>query len=293
MHIPMPKVPEETKGIFKFLKPSDIAIIGSYMFDAAISPNITVDIMIEMPAKMFQKQDYQNYRYMKKKAIYLAFIAFNITDDIAKSKTFMNDNLRPFLKIIPNGKLGTKMNVFIHISAQEGSFKLSRLLPEKNNVRSEWFFNEEKSNMSFCFFFLIYILYIYIYIYIYNFYNICNITVTEDLLPTPHYNSIILHDLTMKIHAENMKIIKEYPNLRDGIILLKIWLIQRGLSKGCTAFNGYVITMFILYLLSIKKLNTFMSSYQIIRNVWNYLGMIFYTYIYTYIHTYVRTHKKE
>lgn len=242
MHIPMPKVPEETKGIFKFLKPSDIAIIGSYMFDAAISPNITVDIMIEMPAKMFQKQDYQNYRYMKKKAIYLAFIAFNITDDIAKSKTFMNDNLRPFLKIIPNGKLGTKMNVFIHISAQEGSFKLSRLLPEKNNVRSEWFFNEEK--------------------------------ITEDLLPTPHYNSIILHDLTMKIHAENMKIIKEYPNLRDGIILLKIWLIQRGLSKGCTAFNGYVITMFILYLLSIKKLNTFMSSYQIIRNVWNYLVQV-------------------
>ncbi|XP_061927318.1 nucleolar protein 6 isoform X2 [Apis cerana] len=242
MHIPMPKVPEETKGMFKFLKPSDIAIIGSYMFDAAISPNITVDIMIEMPAKMFQKQDYQNYRYMKKKAIYLAFIAFNITDDIAKSKTFMNDNSRPFLKIVPNGKLGTKMNVFIHISVQEGSFKLSRLLPEKNNVRSEWFFNEEK--------------------------------ITEDLLPTPHYNSIILHDLTMKIHAENMKIIKEYPNLRDGIILLKIWLIQRGLSKGCTAFNGYVITMFILYLLSIKKLNTFMSSYQIIRNAWNYLVQV-------------------
>ena len=56
------------------------------------------------------------------------------------------------------------VNVFIHISAQEGSFKLSRLLPEKNNVRSEWFFNEEKSNMSFCFFFLIYILCIYTYI---------------------------------------------------------------------------------------------------------------------------------
>lgn len=161
----MPKVPEETKGIFKFLKPSDIAIIGSYMFDAVISPNITVDIMIEMPAKMFQKQDYQNYRYMKKKAIYLAFIAFNITDDIAKSKTFMNDSLRPFLKIVPSGKLGTKMNVFIYISAQEGSFKLSRFLPEKNNVRSEWFFNEEKSSMFFCFFFLYYI-YIYSIFYI-------------------------------------------------------------------------------------------------------------------------------
>lgn len=111
--------------------------------------------------------------------------------------------------------------------------------------------------------------------------------VTEDLLPTPYYNSIILHDLTMKIHSENMKIIKEYPNLRDGIILLKIWLTQRGLSKGCTAFNGYVITMFILYLLSIKKLNTFMSSYQIIRNAWNYLGMIFCIHIYTHKYIYI------
>lgn len=77
----------------------------------------------------------------------------------------------------------------------------------------------------------------------------------------------------MKIHAENMKVIKEYPNLRDGIILLKIWLIQRELLKGYTAFSGYIITMVVLHLLSIKKLNTFMSSYQIVRNVWNYLSM--------------------
>lgn len=92
-------------------------------------------------------------------------------------------------------------------------------------------------------------------------------------MPTPHYNSIILHDLIMKIHAENMKVIREYPNIRDGIILLKIWLTQRGLLKGYAAFNGHIITMLILYLLSIKKLNTFMSSYQIVRNVWNYLSM--------------------
>ncbi|XP_043516019.1 nucleolar protein 6 isoform X3 [Frieseomelitta varia] len=233
-------VPKETKGVFKFLKPTDIAIIGSYMFDAAIGANIVVDIMVEMPAKIFQNQDYQNYRYIKKKMIYLAYIASNITDDITESKTFMNDTLKPVLKIVPSGKLGTKINVLIHASAEEASFKLSRFLPEKNNVRPEWFFGDIKN-------------------------------ITENFPPTPHYNSIILHDLTMKIHAENMKVIKEYPNLRDGIILLKIWLIQRELVKGYTAFSGYIITMIVLYLLSIKKLNTFMSSYQIVRNVWSYL----------------------
>ncbi|XP_017766382.1 PREDICTED: nucleolar protein 6 [Eufriesea mexicana] len=246
VNILMPNVPEETKGMFKFLKPSDIAVIGSYAFDAAIGPNSTVDIMIEMPVKMFQKQDYQNYRYIKKKMIYLTCIASNITDDIAKSKKFMNDTLRPILKIIPSGKLGTKINVLIHISAQEESFKLCRFLPEKNNVRTEWFFSETNNSM-----FLI-----------------------KELLPTPHYNSIILHDLVMKIHNNDMKVIKEYPNLRDAIILLKIWLTQRELAKDYASFNGYIITMFILYLLSIKKLNTFMSSYQIVRNVWNYLVQI-------------------
>ncbi|XP_076760517.1 nucleolar protein 6 Mat89Ba [Xylocopa sonorina] len=241
VRIPLPNVPEETKGVFKFLQPSNIATIGSYVFDAATGPIITIDIMVEMPAKIFQKQDYQNYRYLKKKAIYLAHIASNITDDIATTKKFIGDNLRPILKIVPNGKLGNKVNVLVHVSAQEGSFKLSRFLPEKNNIRPRWFFHDNKN---------------------------------DDLPPTPYYNSIILHDLTMKIHAENMKVIKEYPNLRDGIILLKIWLTQRELTKGHAAFNGYIVTMFILYLLSIKKLNTFMSSYQIVRNAWNYLVQV-------------------
>lgn len=143
----MPDVPRETKGVFKFHKPSNISIIGSYAFDAAIGPYISVDIMIEMPAKVFQNQDYQNYRYMKKKAIYLAHIASNITDEIAEHKSFVGNNLRPILKIVPSGKLGNKINVLIHISAEEGSFKLSRFLPEKNNVRPGWFFTEKNNGM--------------------------------------------------------------------------------------------------------------------------------------------------
>ncbi|KZC04307.1 Nucleolar protein 6 [Dufourea novaeangliae] len=236
VRIPMPKLPKEMKGTFKFLKPSQIAIIGSYAYDAMIGLNITVDVMIEMPAKMFQKQDYQNYRYLKKKAIYLAYIASNITDDIVEEKKFIGDSLRPMLKIVPSGKLGTKINVLVHITAQEESFKLNRFLPEKNSIRPGWFFQQETN---------------------------------EDLPPTPYYNSIILRDLTAsRINLENLKIIKEYPNIRDGVILLKIWLAQRELMKGFEGFNGYIITMFVLYLLSIKKLNTFMSSYQIVRNVW-------------------------
>jgi len=77
----------------------------------------------------------------------------------------------------------------------------------------------------------------------------------------------------LKTNSEIAQAIKEYPNLRDGIILLKIWLRQRELN-GYDGFTGYIITMFVIYLLRIRKLNTFMSSYQIVRNVWICLGML-------------------
>ncbi|XP_032663829.1 nucleolar protein 6 [Odontomachus brunneus] len=235
--IPVPRVPEETKGVFKFLKPSNISVVGSYISGCILGPTVTVDIMVEMPAALFRKQDYQNYIYFKKKAIYLAFVTSNIGTDIAESKKFIGDNLRPCLKLRPNGQLNKKIDIIIHISAQETSFKLNKFLPEKSNVRLKWYFNESLDDAT--------------------------------PLPTPHYNSLILRDLVMRsTNSEVAQIIKEYPNLRDGIILLKIWLTQRELNKDYDGFTDHIMTMFVIYLLNVKKLNTFMSSYQIIRNVW-------------------------
>ncbi|XP_033341934.2 nucleolar protein 6 Mat89Ba [Megalopta genalis] len=242
VHIPKLNIRNKTKAVFKFLKPSQIAVIGSYGYNAIVGPNITVDVMIEMPAKMFRKLDYKNYTYIKKKAIYLAYIASNITDDIAEERKFVGDHLRPILKIVPTGKLGTKINVLVHITAQEESFKLNRFQAEKNGVRPK-FFSVKAAN--------------------------------ECLPPTPHYNSIILRDLVAsRTNSKILNIIKEYPNLRDGIMLLKIWLTQRELTKGYEGFSGHIMTMFVLYLLSIQKLNTFMSSYQIVRNVWHQLVQV-------------------
>ncbi|EFN61369.1 Nucleolar protein 6 [Camponotus floridanus] len=235
--IPVPHVPEDTRGVFKFLKPSNISVIGSYNSGCIFGPTVTVDVMVEMPVGLFRKQDYQNYIYFRKKATYLAFITSIIGSDLAESKNFIGDNLRPSLKLRPSGKLNKKVDVVLHVSVQESSFKLNRFLPEKNNVRPAWYFEKSLEDAS--------------------------------LLPTPHYNSLVLHDLIMSsINSKVAQVIKEYPNLRDGIILLKIWLHQRELNKGYDGFTGHIITMFVIYLLRIRKLNTFMSSYQIVRNVW-------------------------
>ncbi|KAL6436886.1 hypothetical protein ACFW04_004922 [Cataglyphis niger] len=240
VYIPVPHVPEETKSVFRFLKPSNISVIGSYNSGCILGPTITVDIMVEMPAGLFRKQDYQNYIYFRKRATYLAFVTSVIGSDLAESKKFVGDDLRPSLKLRPSGKLNKKIDVVIHISMQEISFKLDRFLPEKNSVRPAWYFDKKSLENA-----------------------------TASLPPTPHYNILILRDLVMaSINSEVAQAIKEYPNLRDGIILLKIWLHQRELSKGYDGFTGHIVTMFVIYLLQMRKLNTFMSSYQVVRNVW-------------------------
>ncbi|CAB3380089.1 Hypothetical predicted protein [Cloeon dipterum] len=65
---------------------------------------------------------------------------------------------------------------------------------------------------------------------------------------------------------------QEQKSLSEGIMLLKVWLRQRGLDQGYGAFSGYIMGMYVAYLLKRKKLNNAMSSYQVIRNTWNQLS---------------------
>lgn len=92
-------------------------------------------------------------------------------------------------------------------------------------------------------------------------------------MPTPFYNSTVLADLVIQ---ENMLFLKEtllmHNNIRDGILLLKIWLRQRELDCNVGGFNGFLIAMLVCYLLQIKKINVLMSSYQVFKNVCNYLS---------------------
>ena len=56
--------------------------------------------------------------------------------------------------------------------------------------------------------------------------------VSEQLPPTPHYNASILRDLVMDSNEQYcVRILEEHKNLREGIMLLKIWLKQRGLDQ--------------------------------------------------------------
>jgi hypothetical protein len=56
--------------------------------------------------------------------------------------------------------------------------------------------------------------------------------ISESLTPTPHYSYSILKDLILAANEDyRTSILESYPNLKDGILLLKVWLKQRGLDQ--------------------------------------------------------------
>jgi hypothetical protein len=56
--------------------------------------------------------------------------------------------------------------------------------------------------------------------------------IAESLSPTPHYNCSILTDLILAANEDyRTNILESNPNLKEGILLLKVWLKQRGLDQ--------------------------------------------------------------
>jgi hypothetical protein len=56
--------------------------------------------------------------------------------------------------------------------------------------------------------------------------------IAEALSATPHYNFSILNDLILSANEDyRTNILESNPNLKDGILLLKVWLKQRGLDQ--------------------------------------------------------------
>lgn len=50
--------------------------------------------------------------------------------------------------------------------------------------------------------------------------------------PTPHYNNAVLHDLALEQHFHHLSnCITDFPGMKDGISILKVWLRQRQLDK--------------------------------------------------------------
>lgn len=150
LKIPIPQLPQHTKGNYIFKKPNRVDIFGSYALGLTIGSKVTIDVLVELPQSFFYKDDFLNSLYHRKRALYLCELVHHIQSlpELIEDIHFVVDevdSLRPNVEIIPAGKIGKCVTVKLHLVPESNTFKLSRFSPLQSNVRSKWFFNDECS----------------------------------------------------------------------------------------------------------------------------------------------------
>lgn len=238
---------KRSKCNFKFHKFSEVNLVGSYALNCAINSKLCADIEIVVPSDTFSKNDSINYRYHKKRAAYLAYIAsfiknYDNVEEVNYSCSNSSDT-KPYLILKPKGKLGNHVSLKINLSCEREAYKYHRFSPSRNNLREAWFFNTDNSESG-----------------------------SDVGPPTPYYNSSVLFDITSSTNNDYLlEILGKGDNLKQAVILLKIWLRQRNIKV-----SGFIVNMFVAYLAQTKRINNIMSSYQIVRNVWISLSKFFF-----------------
>lgn len=229
---------------FRFIAPTTILKIGAWSTQTVVNCEPVVDVCVEMPAEFFHDGNHLNGIYHRKKAVYLSYLAAKLSkwDAIVECKfTFVKGN--PFqaaLLLQANGKYGKHIRFQLHAGCNEENFKIERFAPEKSNVKQ-----------------------------VYN----GSIVKNAEHSATPYYNSTVLSNLNTKFSCEYLcNVLETNAHVNDAIILLKIWLRQRDLSHSHVGFSGYILSMFVAYLVQKGLVTKTMNSYQIIRQVWIQLG---------------------
>lgn len=229
--------------LLKMKKPAKVNTFGLYEHNCLPGPDAILQIFLEMPSNCFLTKDFLNYRYYTKRFYYLLYILEHLKLKKVASKINIkyheNNHLVPILEVdLPNC---SKCSVLVYAIPEENVFKRARFQPQQNNVKV----------------------------------NFSNIYLDENVLkasPTPFYNSCLAYDATLSLNTLFIKeTLNDMKNVQEGIKLLIIWLKQRGISSGFASFSETIVLYIIVYLLQNKKINKYMSSYQVIRHFWNFI----------------------
>ena len=82
----------------------------------------------------------------------------------------------------------------------------------------------------------------------------------------------IAEDQYYQKHLEILhKEMKDCPVLVETAILLRVWARNRNIYQSDDSLNGFLISMLVNYLLSIRKINKTMSSFQMIKLFMNWI----------------------
>ena len=225
-----------------------------------------------------------NYVYLDKRGIYLHYIAEQLSKNEEYKKRiyfegYQGDPSKPILCISPRVKTNKSQEIFtikIHIKLSEKVFKLSRLLPNRNNFNpnlttmedstaklenkqktqknpekeeknpEKMEINEEKNEE--------------ISKKVEKMGGILNSYILEDIYSMEHLKLLNFYLAANKVYL-------------DSIILIKVWLRQREFDQTRKPnFSGFLGSMILIYLIKFNKINSQMSSYQIFKIFLHFLS---------------------
>lgn len=207
--VPFPTSLDPDSNIkFKYLPPKDVNVVGSYSLKTLVRQpeGSPIDLVVVIPSELFGPKDYLNYRYLQKRAFYVAATANIIANNASKLgvsvryQRMQNDPLRTGLKLeFTNKKLAKHLFVVVHFGIESDVFSAKKLAASKNCVRS-----------------------------------------VEG--PTPRYNASILTDMAYEpllvyLHTASAVC----PKFTEACKLGRLWLRQRGLQEHFGHFEFAIL----------------------------------------------------
>eukprot|EP00257_Ricinus_communis_P021381 XP_015580860.1 nucleolar protein 6 [Ricinus communis] len=227
---------------FKFNKPNTFEIRGSYSIKCIAKPSINVDLFLHLPKECFHEKDYLNHRYHAKRFLYLCMVKKYLMKSSSSFQkvewsSFNSEARKPILIVYPAKKLVEAPGLFIRIIPTAKSlFNVSKLDLKRNNIRA---LNQEG----------------------------------DLLLPTPRYNSSILEDMYLEDDADFLKkTFLGWKELREALILLKVWARQRSSIYAHDCLNGFLLAAILSYLAVSGKVNNSMKPLQIVRVAMDFIA---------------------
>ncbi|QLQ80230.1 hypothetical protein HG537_0D02310 [Torulaspora globosa] len=215
---------EHTNYKVNYKRP-EILLIGSFALKAGISQpsGSTVDVLLTMPAELFEKKDFLNFRCLHKRSVYLAYLTHHLMILIKRKKLddllhleysyFNGDSLLPVLKISCKGSDNpakaeynfhkTKFSINLIIGFPYKIFDAKKLLPNRNCIRVA----HEETDVS--------------------------------LPATPLYNFSVLSSTTYEAYLKFLyKTKKQTESFKEAAKLGRLWLQQRGFSSKMAHSGG-------------------------------------------------------
>ncbi|KAI8108438.1 hypothetical protein M9434_006464 [Picochlorum sp. BPE23] len=192
------------KNPFVFKSPLQVRYIWGSSIGALSSFSPVAQIALEIPSECFDEKDHLNHRYYAKRILYLSHILVvlkKMKKDVGISNARWSktciDMRKPCLELSLKEYEGLRVEISTAIPVE--TFPLHKVAPERNTLRSAT----------------------------------CTVEGRHELCSTPVYNRGIVEDMLV-LHAasELTSLAKQFPRMRDVMVLLMAWASQHALLEG-------------------------------------------------------------